>query len=398
MRSTKKYLAPIAAAAVMGLALAGCAPTEEPGDNGNDGADLAAVEVSLITSTSGPLAAYGEAFLGGFNAGWDYVTGGTGTVDGREVNISVSDDGGDADKAVNQMKDDIANGVKIFTGTASSGIALALAEQAAQNQVLYISGPAAADAITGVNENTFRSGRQTMQDVATAGAFLDSVSGSTIVVFAQDTAFGQGNVAGVEAVLGAKGATVTGILVPEDANDFIPFAQQILQAGPDLVFVAWAGATSGAMWQTLDQQGVFDQIPVVTGLGDVATYNAFGDASDKISFLNHYFGGATSNAENQAMIAYLEAEGKVADLFSPDGFNAAVMIAQAIRTGGADVDVAAMIDGLEGFTFKGPKGDMEIRASDHAMIQDMFQARLVQDGANWVPELIAVAPAADVAP
>lgn len=396
MRSTKKYLAPVAAAAVMGLALAGCAPTEEPG--GNEGADLAPVEVSLITSVTGPLAAYGDAFIHGFNAGWDYVTEGTGTVDGREVNITVSDDGGDADKAVGLIKDDIGNGVKIFTGTASSGIALALAEQAAQNQVLYISGPAAADAITGVNEYTFRSGRQTKQDVATAGASLDNVSGSTIVVFAQDTAFGQGNAAGVEAVLGAKGATVSTILVPEDATDFIPFAQQILQAGADLVFVAWAGANSGAMWQALQQQGVFEQLPVVTGLGDVATYNAFGDASADISFLNHYFAGATDNAENKALIAYLEAEGKVADLFSPDGFNAAVMVAQAIRTGGADVDVAAMIDGLEGFTFKGPKGDMEIRASDHAMLQDMFQARLVKDGDNWVPELIAVAPAADVAP
>jgi hypothetical protein len=32
-------------------------------------------------------------------------------------------------------------------------------------------GPAAADAITGINEYTFRSGRQSAQDVATAGTF-----------------------------------------------------------------------------------------------------------------------------------------------------------------------------------------------------------------------------------
>jgi branched-chain amino acid transport system substrate-binding protein len=381
--------------AVAGLALAGCAPTEPAGP---DGSELPAVEVSIITSQTGPLAAYGDAYIHGFEAGWDYVTDGDGTIDGREVNITISDDGGDPDKAVGIIKDQIGQGNKIFAGTASSGIALALAEQAAQNQVLYISGPAAADAITGVNEYTFRSGRQTVQDVATAGTFLDDPSGSSIVVFAQDNAFGQGNVAGVDAVLGAKGATVTSILVPEDATEFTPFAQQVLQSGADLVFVAWAGATTGAMWEALSQQGVFDALPVVTGLGDVASYNAYGDVSDQISFLNHYFAGATDNAENQAMIAYLEAEGKVADLFSPDGFNAAVMIAQAIRSGGEELDVAAMIDGLEGFTFKGPKGDMEIRADDHALIQDMFQARLVQDGANWVPELIAVAPAADVAP
>ena len=50
-------------------------------------------------------------------------------------------------------------------GTGSSGVALQMAPLAAQNQVLYISGPAASDAITGINKYTFRAGRQTYQDV-----------------------------------------------------------------------------------------------------------------------------------------------------------------------------------------------------------------------------------------
>jgi len=71
-----------------------------------------------------------------------------------------------------------------------SGIAVALAEQAEQNEVLYISGPAAADAVTGVNDYTFRSGRQSLQDVATAGSFLEGEDQS-VLVFAQDNAFDQ---------------------------------------------------------------------------------------------------------------------------------------------------------------------------------------------------------------
>src|SRR5690606_7736685 len=129
---------------------------------------------------------------------------------------------------------------------------------------------AAADALTGINDYTFRSGRQSAQDVATAGTFLDDIEGRTITVFAQDNAFGQGNVAAVEAILGGQGANVNAVLVAEDATEFTPFAQQILSSQPDLVFVAWAGATSGAMWQALSQQGVLDDIPVVTGLGDAA--------------------------------------------------------------------------------------------------------------------------------
>lgn len=393
MRATKKYLIP-AIVATAAIVLAGCAPTDAPADSGDGGAP---VDIAMVYSQSGPLAAYGEAYINGFEAGLDYATDGTGEVDGRELNIVRADDAGDADKAVSLAKEYIGKGFQILAGTVSSGIALALAEQAEQNKVLYLPGPAAADAITGVNEYTFRTGRQTYQDVATAGTFMGDPAGKNIVVFAQDTAFGQGNVAGVEAVLGDQGATVSSVLVPETATEFTPFAQQILESDADLVFVAWAGVTSGAMWQSLSQQGVFDAMPVVTGLGDVSTYGAYGEASDQISFLNHYFEGATDNAENAAMIEYLEANGHQADLFSPDGFTAALMIVHAISEGGGD-DVDQMIESLEGWTFNGPKGEMTIRADDHAMIQPMFQAKLVADGDTWKPELVEVVDAETVAP
>ena len=396
MRVSKKYMVP-ALIATVGLTLAGCAPSPGEAPPASEDGEQAPVNVAMVYSQSGPLAAYGEAYYNGFEAGLDYATDGTGEVDGREINIEQADDAGDPDTAVNLVKDFIGQGFKIIAGTASSGVALAVAEQAEQNQVLYISGPAAADAITGINDYTFRSGRQTYQDVATAGTFLGDPAGQKIVVFAQDNAFGQGNLAGVEAVLGAQGATIEPVLVAEDATEFTPFARAVLAAEPDLVFVAWAGATSGAMWQSLQQQGVFDAVPVVTGLGDVATFGAYGEATEDISFLNHYFAGAAGNEVEAAMIEHLESNGHVVDLFSPDGFNAALMIVRAISEGGGD-NVDEMIASLEGWTFDGPKGSITVRAEDHAMIQPMYQARLVSDGDGWTPELIETVDAETVAP
>jgi len=395
MRVTKKYLATAVIAAAT-IALAGCAPTTASGGDTEATDAGAPVKIAMLTSQTGPLAAYGAAYTAGFEAGLDYATDGTGTVDSRELEIEWADDQGNPDTAVSKAKDFIGQGYEILAGTAASGIATALAEQAAQNKILYISGPAAADAITGVNEYTFRSGRQTYQDVATAGTFIGDPEGKKVVVFAQDTAFGQGNLAGVQAVLGGQGATVEGVLVAEDATEFTPFAQQLLGAAPDLVFVAWAGASSGAMWTALAQQGVFGSVPVVTGLGDVATYGAYGDASADISFLNHYFGGASGTDAEAAMIEHLEAAGATPDLFSPDGFVAAQMIVHAIREGGDTVD--GMIDALEGWTFDSVKGEITVRAEDHAMIQPMYQAKLAQDGANWVPELVDTVDAETVEP
>jgi branched-chain amino acid transport system substrate-binding protein len=396
MRVTKKLLLG-SVVATTALVLAACAPSAEPtSGESTEAAGPAEVTVGIVTSESGPLAGYGKQYLDAFQAGLDYATDGTGEIDGTTITVENRDDAGDPDKAVTAVKELVGAGVNIIAGTASSGVALAVAEQAEQNQVLYISGPAAADAITGINDYTFRSGRQSAQDVATAGTFLEDIDGKTVTVFAQDTAFGQGNVAAVEAILGGKGATVNSVLVAEDVTEFTPFAQQVLAGAPDLVFVAWAGATSGAMWQALSQQGVLDEIPVVTGLGDSATFGAYGEASEKINFLNHYFPGAPDNDVNTEMIEAIEAAGGTPDLFSPDGFNAAIMIVHAIQEGKGDVD--AMIKALEGFTFDGPKGSMTVRADDHALIQEMYQVKLVADGGAFAPELVDTVSADDVAP
>ncbi len=396
MRVSKKFsLGALAVSAA--LALSACAPTADSGDSGGDEGALAEVTVGVITSETGPLESYGKQYLDGFKAGLDYATDGTGEVDGTAIKVEYRDDAGDPDKAVTIAKELIGQGVNIIAGSASSGVAGVLAEQAAQNQVLFISGPAAADALTGINEYTFRSGRQSAQDVATAGTFIDDINGKKVVVYAQDNAFGQGNVAAVDAILGAQGATVESVLVAEDVTEFTPFAQQVLAADPDLVFVAWAGATSGAMWQAMSQQGVFDVVPVVTGLGDSVTFGAYGDATEGISFLNHYFPGAPSNAINDEMVAAVEAAGGTPDLFTPDGFNAAIMIVQAIKEGQGDVD--AMIAALEGFEFDGPKGKNVVRAEDHALLQEMYQVKLVADGSGgFTPELVAVVPADQVTP
>lgn len=401
MRVTKKLLPKAAlvgaVVATAALALAACAPqTAAPSASESGEAGPAELSVGIITSETGPLAGYGKQYLDGFKAGIDWATDGTGEVNGTKLNIDYRDDAGVPDTAVAIAKELIGAGTNILAGSASSGVAAALAEQAGQNKVLFLSGPAAADAITGINGYTFRTGRQSAQDVATAGTFLGDLEGKNVTVFAQNNAFGQGNAAAVEAILGAKGATITPVLVAEDVTEFTPFAQQVLSGNPDLVFVAWAGATSGAMWQAMSQQGVFDKVPVVTGLGDSATFGAYGEASDKISFLNHYFPGAPDNEINDEMIKAVEAAGGTPDLFTPDGFNAAIMLVQAVKEGKGDVD--AMVKALEGFTFDGPKGKLEVRAGDHALIQDMYQVKLVAKDGAFTPELVATVPAQDVAP
>jgi branched-chain amino acid transport system substrate-binding protein len=376
------------------LLVAGCA-AEGTGSGSAGGDDSAPVKVGVVTSTSGPLSAYGNQFVDGFEAGLDYATDGSNEVDGRPVEVTYEDDASDPAKATSAATSLIGKGFKILTGPVSSAVAVQMAPLAEQNKVLLISGPAATDAVTGINDYTFRSGRQTYQDVVAAANIVGDVAGKKVVVFAQDYEFGQANVAAVQQVLGEeRGAEVVPVLSPVEASDFTPFARQAVDAKPDLVFVAWAGETTNAMWQTLEQQGLFKQAPVVTGLADRASFNMFGSAATKITFLSHYFGGVTDNEPNKALNEYL---GGKADIFHNDGFVAAQMVVRAIEEGGGD-DVEAMISGLEGWQFTGPKGDQEVRAEDHALLQPMFSAKLVDEGGSLTPELVDTFSPEDVAP
>lgn len=354
------------------------------------------VKFGLIYSQTGALAAYGKEYIEGFNIGLKSVTKGTGMVNGHKIVVSVNDDAGDPVKAVSIAKDLIGQGYHIIGGSASSGVALQVAPIAAQNKVLFISGAAAADAITGINKYTFRSGRQSTQDVLTAKAMIGDVTGKKVLVFAQDTAFGQGNVAAVKSVF--TGATVTSLLVPFSASDFTPFAKQAKDAKPDMIFVAWAGSTAQSMWQAMSQQGAVDSTTVVTGLAEKATWPIFGTAGSKISLLAHYFEGASSNATCTTLINEAKKNSSFSDIFTPDGFVTAQLLARAVEKADGDTNVDAMITALEGYSFLAPKGQQIVRAADHAMLQPMFIAKLTQSGSDYTATLVKTLSAQDTAP
>ncbi|MEV2247034.1 substrate-binding domain-containing protein [Streptomyces sp. NPDC049970] len=388
-----------AALGAAGLLMVGCtAAGRAGGGSGSGSGDDEAVKVGLVYSRTGLLAAYGKQYRDGFMAGLDHATKGTGKAGGHRIEVTEQDDAGDPGKAVSAAKNLIGKGCKVLAGTTDSGVALQMAPLAAQNKVLYVNGPAATDALTGVNEYTFRSGRQSYQDILTAGTMLGDPKGKKVTVLAQDSTFGQANVAAVKAVLGAEGASVGSVLAPPSATDLTPFARQVKAGSPDLVFVAWAGATAPALWTALDQQGVLNAGKVVTGLAGTASYPVFGKAGAKVSFLAHYFPGAGGgNAVEKAMLAGVEKAGGTPDLFTPDGFTAAQMVVRAVEEGSA-TDTAAMVKALEGWSFDGVKGKELIRAEDHALVQPMFVARLNGTGAAAKPELVSTLPMDEVAP
>ncbi|WP_367889451.1 ABC transporter substrate-binding protein [Humibacter ginsenosidimutans] len=153
--------------------------------------------------------------------------------------MSWNDDTGSADTAVSLAKNLIGKGDKIIAGTTDSGIATTLAQQAEQNKILSHLGPGRRRCAHG-REQVHVPVRPAELPGCGDGRHLrrrpggqeDRWSRAGRRIRAGQPGRGQGRA-------GAKGATVSSVLVPDSATEFTPFAQNLVNAKPDLV--SWHG-------------------------------------------------------------------------------------------------------------------------------------------------------------
>ena len=345
--------------------------------------------IGQLTDNSGVLAIYGPLFERGFEIGLDYVTDGTRVIAGRPVEIVMKDTASNPETGANLAREAIElDGADILVGVPSSPVALAVGGIASQNKTVYIAGPAAADAITGANFDpyVFRCGRQNIQDALTMGAALVQL-GENFIQISQDNAFGQGSAAGFyNVVKGAGGSfpinddpTAAGaVFAPPDTTDFTPYINQILDSGADVLIVTWSGAGFVPMFQQMQQMGVFDVMDVATGFGDNQTLaQGYADAINSVGVVVYNFSLFDNPINNFLVEEHIARFGTPPDLWAEAGFNCATMVKQAVEATGGDSSGDALIPVLEGMTFQGPKGDYQVRASDHALLQPMSLVRLV---------------------
>ena len=365
------------------LSLAVIMPSMAPAQAAND------IKIGIITSTSGPLGSYGLAYNDGLAWGLNYYTGGKMSINGAKLVVTTKDDAADPASATASFKEMVGNGTKIIAGTASSGVALTLGPLAAQNKVLYISGPAKNDLVTSAaNKYVFRSGNSSTQDLAPLGG-VKPINGKKVILFVEDNAFGAGNIAAARALMGPKGALFEEVKVPTSTSDFTPFSKKAADANGTYIFIAWSNAlTAGAMLTSLKVQGVFAKAKPITGLAGAATYNIYGTLFEGAGAImtNSYFAGAGKSQAASDMAAWFTANKKTQDLFTSTGADAAKMIVQALK-GNTAQNVDKMISNLEGYSWVGVKGLMTVSPSSHLLIQPMFLVGLNKTATGYVPVL-----------
>jgi branched-chain amino acid transport system substrate-binding protein len=302
-------------------------------------------------------------------------------LDNCEFQVFVRDDASTPDNTATVARELIdVQKVNILVGTVSSGATATLQGIALESKIPLIVAPAAANDITGVNFNeyTFRTSRNNYQDAINECSALTKQY-KNFVQIAPDYAFGQGSAAAFRDACTLAGATFVAddIFAPLDTTDFTPYMEQIANSGAEAYIVTWAGGGFVSLMQAAADQGVTETMSLgATFIDNTLMPTFFANAvGTTAGILYHY--SAPNNPANDFLKEQDRARyGVMPDLFDADGMNAAIMAVEAVKKTNGDVSGDALKTAMEGLTFEGPKGTIEIRSEDHVAIQDMYILKL----------------------
>ena len=353
---------------------------EEMGDM--DVACAEPVKVGVITDQTGSLAIYGAHIMRSFPHGMEYATGAPAETDvytlgDCQIEVIYKDDTSDPETTATLARELIeVDDVDIIVGSVSSGATAGIQELALANDVIHIAAPAAANDLTGAtfNPNSFRTSRNNYQDAASLCKYLPTVY-DTFVQIAPDYSFGYGGAQAFGDACTVEGGEFVAddIFAPLDTTDFTPYMEQILDSGADSWIVTWAGGGFVPMMQAATDLGVVDEMALAASFVDNAVMPTFfanlvGTTS---GILYHYT--LPDNETNDWLVAKTqEVNDTFPDLFDADAMNAAIMIVEALKATGGDATADALRTAMEGLSFQGPKGQIDIRAEDHVAMQDMY--------------------------
>jgi branched-chain amino acid transport system substrate-binding protein len=352
---------------------------------GGTGAPL---KIGLLTDQTGALAIYGPMLENGFALGLEYATGGTNTVAGRTIQVITKDTASKPDVGTQVARDLLEKeNVDMLVGVPSSGVALAVNELAKQYKKIYIASPAAGTEITGKNFNpyVFRTSRSNEQDALASKTALLKL-GKTFVQIAPDYAFGYGSAQGFYNVVKAGGGTFAvndsadklgSIYIPQDAKDFTPYLQKVLDSKAQVLVVTWAGAGFVPLFTQMQQLGVFKAMQVYTGMGDNQTLKSGYSFATGSSGLIVYHYTLPKNPINDWLVQHHKDKFKsTPDLFTEGGFTAAQMVVAGLKATNGDPTADKLIPVFEKLSFDGPKGKYTVRDYDHVMLQTLYVVKL----------------------
>jgi branched-chain amino acid transport system substrate-binding protein len=260
--------------------------------------------------------------------------------------------------------------VKFFCGGTGSSVGAAMAQLAEKQNVIMFTYGMDAASMTGekCNKNFFRPGGSTDGRSFALAEMIAKKGYKKIGVIAQDYSFGQEAVAAFKkkmAKISPDTKIVAELYHPAGTKDFGPYASQLINAKPDVIFTPNWGNDLTLLLKQGRPMGM-DQKIFSYYINDEVTIQALGD--DKLMIGNmgaEIYTLSIPTKKNEEFVAkFYKDKGYYPTWLRGKAYIATMFWAEAVKKAGS-IDVPAVIKAWEGLTYDGPAGVWTMRACDH---------------------------------
>ena len=363
--SFKTPLAAAAAAAAAVLALCASAAQAQ---------STAPIKVGLMLPATGTFAALGNMIENGFKL---YVQEQGGKLGGREIQYFKVDDESDPSKATDNVNKLIKrDNVDVLVGTVHSGVALAMAKAAKDNNTLLIVPNAGADGITGAmcGPNIVRSSFSNWQPGYSTGVVAAQKGYKRAMTITWNYAAGNETVKGfTEAFEKGGGKVMKDLTLPFPNVEFQALLTEIAAQKPDMVFAFFAGGGAVKFVKDYAAAGLNKSVPLFgSGFLTDGTLQAQGDAAQGLFTTLHYADNLDTPRNNAFRKSFALTYKANADVYAVQGYDAAQILNAGLKAVNGDLTKRdALTAAMRKTTVDSPRGKFTISPAGNP-VQDMY--------------------------
>ena len=382
------FKTPLAAAAAAVLAL--CAGATHAQNN-------TPIKVGLMLPATGTFAALGNMIESGFKL---YVQEQGGKLGGREIQYFKVDDESDPSKATDNVNKLIKrDNVDVLVGTVHSGVALAMAKAAKDNNTLLIVPNAGADGITGAmcGPNIVRSSFSNWQPGYSTGVVAAQKGYKRAMTITWNYAAGNETVKGfTESFEKGGGKVLKDLTLPFPNVEFQALLTEIAAQKPDVVFAFFAGGGAVKFVKDYAAAGLNKTVPLFgSGFLTDGTLEAQGAAAQGLFTTLHYADNLDTPRNNAFRKSFALTYKANADVYAVQGYDAAQILNAGLKAVNGDLAKRdALTAAMRKTTVDSPRGKFTISPAGNP-VQDMYLREA--KGVNNEYRTVAVKALADPA-
>ena len=325
----------------------------------------------------------------------------SGGIDGHQIEVVYKDDGSDPSKAQQAAVELIEQeNVVALIGSSGTGTTLSMKQEATKSQIPQVCLAAGANIMDGDATWIFRTPPTATQAGNKVLDYIQNTMGLTKIALLYDTnAFGTDGKAVVEGQAGGYGLQVVaseGYQTDESEEGMDTHLTNIRTSNPDLVLVWGTNPGPAKIAKRMKDKGMTQPFLGSHGIANQAFINLAGDAANGVVFpagkmLVYQQALDPSSAEYKAIDSFeteykAEYGDQVVDTFAGHGWDAMLIITDALKRAGATATPLQLRDAIETTTgLVGIDGVFNYSASDHNGLRpdDLIMVKIVNG--QWEP-------------